>query len=123
MRKLFEILIYSVFIGFINFCINPNKPTYIKEIYLNLFSEDSNWIFIDTQIKDENSEKLFSLNESNFDSRIPLFLEIWIPEKRVGVLQNQRDIHSSFNIAKKLKKDFGIEDVYIVNGKKKYEKF
>lgn len=114
MRKFFEILIFSAFIGFINFCVNPNKPAYIKEISLNQILENSNWIFIDTQTNDENSEKLFSLNESNFESQISVFLDLWAPEKKVGILQNQREIHSSFKIAKKLKNNFGIDEVYIV---------
>ena len=114
MRKLFEILIFSAFIGLINFCVNPNKPTYIKEISLSLLAKNSDWILIDTQSKDKNSEKLFSLNESNFESQISVFLDLWAPEKKVGILQNQRDIHSSFKIAKKLKNNFGIDEVYIV---------
>lgn len=114
MRKFFEILIFSAFIGFINFCVNPNKPAYIKEISFGLLAKNSDWIFIDTQTNDENSEKLFSLNESNFESQISVFLDLWTPEKKVGILQNQIDIHSNFKIAKKLKNDFGIDEVYIV---------
>ncbi len=121
MKILIEILVLSVFVGLVNFYVNPNKTAYIKEISLNQISENSNWIFIDTQTNDENSETLFSLNESNFDSQIPIFLDIWTPEKRIGILQNPIDVQLSFKIAKKLKRDFGIDEVYIVKGEFKNE--
>lgn len=116
MRIFIEILMLSAFIGLINFCVNPNKPTYIKEISSEQILEKSNWILIDTQSNRKKSEVLFNLNDSNFDSQTPILLDIWTPEKRIGILQNSQDSQLSFKIAKKLKKDFEIDEVYIIEG-------
>ena len=116
MRIFIEILMLSAFVGLINFCVNPNNPTYIKEISSEQILEKSNWILIDTQSNQEKSEVLFNLNDSNFDSQMPLLLDMWTPEKRIGILQNSQDSQLSFKIAKKLKKDFEIDEVYIIEG-------
>lgn len=116
MRIFIEILMLSAFIGLINFCVNPNKPTYIKEISSEQILEKSNWILIDTQSNRKKSEVLFNLNDSNFDSQTPILLDMWTPEKRIGILQNSQDSQLSIKIAKKLKKDFEIDEVYIIEG-------
>ena len=45
---------------------------------------------------------------------MPILLDMWTPEKRIGILQNSQDSQLSFKIAKKLKKDFEIDEVYII---------
>lgn len=56
------------------------------------------------------------LNEDEWDTLIPAFLDVWEPEKAVVVYCDGGGCDASHAVAKRLKNDFSIETVYVLKG-------
>lgn len=118
--KFLEISILAALIGLGNFFINPSRPSIVPEIEFSpsMFSEG--WIIVDARSSEEFSKDhaagAVNLDEGEFDSQISYFLEMWDPTVKVGVYCNPKNCNSSMAVAKRLKKDYGLEHVYVLKG-------
>lgn len=112
MRKFSEILSAALVLGFLNYLLNPNRPLLVETLKFHDCGESGGWIFVaaSNDIERQKFQNIIFLDDLSFESEISKLLEIWAPGKNVGILQSPK----SQEIAKKLKNEYGIDRVYIL---------
>ena len=120
MQRFLEILLCAGAIAICNFILNPSRPIIFPLINLNVEAlKTSEWIVVCTDtkisIKAQNANVII-LNEDNFESQILLFLTMWQSEKNVLIYAGSADLNYAGKLAKKLRDEYGIDKIYIMNG-------
>jgi len=123
MIKRFTIICTIAFaIGFINFLLNPNHPTLgllEDEIKIGGIAKLSTpLVIVDARSKVEfekaHIENAINLSEDSFNSDLGNFLDVWTPESTVLVYCDTELCNSSRSIAKRLKEECEIKNVFIL---------
>lgn len=70
----------------------------------------------DEQFQRDHIPLAVQLNEDRWDELLPPFLEQWSPGKRVVVYCSTLSCAASHEVAKRLKEQAGLPDVYVLNG-------
>ena len=119
MRGLFFIVFFCIVLGLFNIAFNPNKLLIIERINFDKF-EHGAFILVDARNQDDfesgHISGALNLNEDGFDVQIGNLLDVWSPEKSVAVYCNPSNCDSSAKIARRLKHDYGIEKVFVLDG-------
>lgn len=70
----------------------------------------------DEQFQRDHIPLAVQLNEDRWDELLPQFLEKWSPDKRVVIYCSTLSCALSHGVAKRLKEQAGIPNVYVLNG-------
>ena len=98
-----------------------NHPNAIPEVSVATASgwgQAVLWIDARSQTEYEKAHipSAMLLNEENWDSLLSAVLDVWQPGVRIVVYCNSQSCHSSQEVAKRLREEVDLADVYVLRG-------
>lgn len=103
-----------------NYCANPPEPfaPLVVEFSDEVFSAP--WIIADARHPREfakgHIEGAVNLSEEKFDSQVAGLLDKWAPGMKIGVYCDSAGCGSSERVAERLRRDFGLDGVFVLKG-------
>jgi rhodanese-related sulfurtransferase len=86
----------------------------------NALAWGDNAIWVDARPDDEFAKQhvpgAMSLNEDHWNELLPPLLAAWLPEKQVVVYCSSESCGSSREVARRLRQDAGLHNVYVLEG-------
>lgn len=125
--RLVGLLGCSVLLASGNAWLNPHRPAWSREVLAEgeiglaeaLAAGDSAlWIDArpEPQFRAGRIDDALPLNEDDWDRLLPHVFEQWRPGRRVIVYCGSQQCHASHEVARRLREEMGMEDVYTLKG-------
>jgi rhodanese-related sulfurtransferase len=125
--RLAGLLCLSVVLASANAWLNPHRPAWSREVLAEgeiglteaLAAGDSAlWIDArpEAQFRAGRIGDALPLNEDDWDRLLPRVFEQWRPGRRVIVYCSSDQCQASHEVARRLREEMGMEDVYTLKG-------
>lgn len=96
----------------------PLAPGEIRAATARMWGDQVLWVDARPRARYDSGhiEGAVLLNEDEWDTLVPGFLDVWEPEKAVVVYCDGGGCEASHEVASRLRRDFSIETVYVLKG-------
>jgi rhodanese-related sulfurtransferase len=96
----------------------PLLPDEVKLVDVRAWGDSVLWVDArpNEQFEQAHIPGAILLNEDHWQELLPPMLAVWSPDRRTVVYCSRQTCAASHEVAKRLREDAGLKDVYVLNG-------